>query len=392
MGLRPRSGWQAGDGASARALDLGAAAWVYPCPRLLGWGFGPGPGPGCAGRPRREAARGGACWRFRAAAPVGRRPTDETSRRAGPRTALRTPSPRDNLSDPPGAGPRAPASFHILPAPGRRPPRDDLSSPQFTSRRGRRTRKAAGSQKRFPPPFSRLRAGRLSSLPIPAASRVSGALPARIFAPRQAAGPAGRSFGPSQRRPDPLARRGDASPVEPPGARPCRSRPSSRAKARFLGPSRQFRAPGGPTSQRSPAGERFRPASGGSAAAAQPRSSQRPPRDLGSRWPTRRGEAVAAKAPSDGFGRRLSKAMVKRPWLDRILRGSWSKRPNWTEVFPADRGESGPVRPPAWRRPRKTPGRRAPTPKLPSELAEAPRPSRPFLTKRGQEFDPTGVV
>ncbi len=66
----------------------------------------------------------------------------------------------------------------------------------------------------------------------------------------------------------------DATLVEPPDARPCRSKPSSRAEARFLGLSRQFQAPDGPTSQRSPGG-----------ASAVPRAS----------------EAVAAEAPSHGF-------------------------------------------------------------------------------------------
>ncbi len=77
----------------------------------------------------------------------------------------------------------------------------------------------------------------------------------------------------------------------------------------------------------------FRPSAGGSATAAQPRSSQRPPRDLGSRWPTRRGEAVAAEPPSCGSGQR---AKVQRMSAYAVLNRRNSQLPR-TPVRPSSR-------------------------------------------------------
>ncbi len=156
-----------------------------------------------------------------------------------------------------------------------------------TTRRGEAVAAKAPSHglgRRFPHASSALpgNTGRL------AAPRTSEALPARGSAPRQAVPPRRRSFGPSQRLLETLAREADAS------------KRSRRRVARGAPPARMLH-----------------PSAGGSATAAQPRSSQRPPRDLGSRWPTRRGEAVASEAPSNDPGRRLPRFTGQRHALDR---------------------------------------------------------------------------
>ncbi len=185
---------------------------------------------------------------------MGRRPTDETSRRAGPRTALRTPSPRDNLSDPPGAGPRAPASFHTFcrRRDGGRRATTFLHLSSHRAAAGER-RKAAGSKKRFPPPF------RVS---VP-----DGPSPCRCWRTCRPAESCRREVPPRVRR----FRRGGAAEVKPkerrdlgsarrrveakPSRRKRRPTASRQRFPRFLGPSRRSQAPGGPTGQRSRCGE-----------------------------------------------------------------------------------------------------------------------------------------